>query len=470
MKRRVLSSLLAVCLAFMSGCSDKQSSSDGSVSSSAAESSSVSDTSSAAQTTTTASTTSETVTTTSSAEIKYDYVHGTDGYYNLADELKYFKMPMQQEGTCWLYAGRASMATAYEKQTGKELKMEIADMLEAIYGDNKPEGILIKKSVDMADLGGYQEFVTERLSRGFKDGITLDSSVVIDPTDRDAIKNAVKTRGGVTVGIDDENSEKDIVGTYPTLIYKEAKEYDHAVTVLGWDDHFPKEYFKEPASQDGAWIVYNSNLGSQYHYISYDSPFEFAVSHTVSDKYSDVLSYDAGNMLNSYIRTGDSTKTANVFHKKGRLAAVGTFNDFDRQDIKIEIMSADFKTVLYSQDTSLDYHGYHTVELTKPVEVEDYAVVITYSKGAPVEGESFDTVVGNFKTAIEKGQSFVFVGDKWKDMTDNDIKTAVKTDRGKSDILGEHSAWRVFMKDDEIKAMLKTDFEPGNCCIKALYG
>ena len=39
--------------------------------------------------------------------------------------------------------------------------------------------------------------VTGTLSRGYKNGLTLDSSVVIDPTDHEAIKNAVKTRGGI---------------------------------------------------------------------------------------------------------------------------------------------------------------------------------------------------------------------------------------------------------------------------------
>ena len=91
------------------------------------------------------------------------------------------------------------------------------------------------------------------------------------------------------------------------------------------------------------------------------------------------IRYDAGNEMDRYIKTGDSAKTANVFHKKGKLAAVGTFSDFDKQNIKIEIMSADFKNVLYTQDAKLDYKGYHTVELTKPVDVENFAVVITYT-------------------------------------------------------------------------------------------
>ena len=457
MKKRILSALTALCFAAsMTACAGSSSQTDTSAASSSSASSSSAESSSAADSS-------------SEAAPKYDYVHGTDGYYNLTDELKNFKRPVQQTGTCWLYAARASMQTSYEKQTGKELKMEISDMLDAVYGEGKQEGIFVKNGISKSDLGGYQQFVTDRLSRECKEGITLSGSMMIAPTDREAIKNAVRTRGGVTVGIDSRNCEVGMFGTYPTLIYKQAKIYDHAVTVIGWDDHFPKEYFKTPAEQDGAWIVYNSNLGGTYQYISYSSPLEYAISHTVSDKYSQVQSYDAGNVMGSYIKTGDSTKTANVFHKKGKLAAVGTFNNFDKQDIKIEIMSADFKNVLYTQNASLGYQGYQTVELTKPVDVENYAVVITYSKGAPVEGETIGFAVASYKTSIEKGQSFVFADGKWKDMTDSDINKVIKTDKVRSFIDGDCGAWKKILTSSDIEAIKNPDFAPGNACIKALY-
>ncbi len=78
--------------------------------------------------------------------------------------------------------------------------------------------------------------------------------------------------------------------------------------------------------------------------------------------------------------------------------------------------------------------------IRSPVDAEDFAVVITYEKCAPVEGESFYTGLVSYKTSIEKGQSFVFVDSSWKDMSDSDMEN-----------------------------LLKTDFEPGNCCIKALF-
>ena len=433
-KKQLSAFLLALSLAVMNGCGDSSagdklsSAADPSASSSQAESSSAADSSSSA------------ADSSSQAAVVYDYEHGTDGYYNLMDELKLFEMKTQQAGTCWLYAGRASMQTSYEKQTGKELKMEIYDMLDTIYGAGKQEGFFVKSGVDKGELGGWQWMITDTISRGYKDGITLEGSVIIDPADREAIKNAIKTRGGIAAEVCDKNVGRKYFGKYLTVNYAESDSYDHDLTLIGWDDHFPKDYFADPAKQDGAWIAYNSNIGSHFYYISYDSPFGYTISHTVSDKYSQVLSYDAGNEMDRYVKTGDSTKVANVFHNAGKLAAVGTFNDFDKQSIKIEIMSADFKNVLYTQDAVLDYHGCHTVELTKPVEVSDFAVVVTYEKGAPVEGESIENGEGMYKTVSEKGQSFVFAGGTWKDLSDADAKT-----------------------------VLKTDFAPGNACIKALF-
>ncbi len=463
MKKQVIGALLLAGMLLLNGCgsSSQTDSSSAASPSSAAESSSAADSSSAAE--------SSKADISSEPAPKYDYVHGADGYYNMFDELKNVQLKIQQAGTCWLYAARASMQTAYEKATGKTFEIEINDMLEAVYGDGKQEGLILSSAINKADIGGYQQFVTDRLSRESKNGITLDSTQIIDPTDREAIKNAVRTRGGVTIGIDSQNCQAAMFGNYPTANYKQAKVYDHVVTIVGYDDHFPKEYFSVPAEQDGAWIVYNSNLGEKFQYISYCSPLEYAISHTVSDKYSEVLSYDAGNTMNSFVTTGGSTKVANVFHKKGKLAAVGTFNNFDKQDIKIEIMSADFMNVLHTQDATLDYYGYQTIELTKPVDVEDFAVVITYSKGASVEGETISTPAFSYKTSVEKGQSFVFADGKWKDMSDSDIKTAVKTDRVQYALNSDTGAWKNYLTDGDIQQMTKTDFAPNNCCIKALY-
>ena len=452
MKKLLITSISFISLVAMSGCSDNNTSFEKLPASTEA-------------TTTDEATTKE--------KKVYDYVHGEDGYYNIADEMTKFEMKSQQYGTCWLYAAAASMETSYFKKNGSYISLDPLHLLDITYLNDKDEGLFVKDGIDEKNVGGSQWTVTERLSRGFDD-LVLDSSVILDVNDREAIKENIRKRGGVAIGIlDNDDSKKGWFGSYRTINYKKKEYFDHDVTIIGYDDNFPKEYFKEPAYEDGAWITYNSNLGSAcYYYISYSAPLEYALSHSVTDKYNEVLSYDAGdeqtfislytsyaetldfdlsNLQDRYVKTGDRTKTANVFHKAGKLAAIGTYNDFDEQNIKIEIYDAGIQNLLYSQDAKLDYQGYHTIDLDTPIDVTDYAVVITYAKGAPVEGESMDfgkidqkiaALTGEleYKTVSEKGQSFVFIENSWKDMTDSDIKD-----------------------------VLKIDFEPNNCCIKAIY-
>jgi len=410
-------------------------------------------------------TTAEAETTTSAPK---DYVHVEDGYFNLIEEYPEIKLKEQIGGTCWVFSAANCMETAYAVKNSSYITIDPMELLDRIYINEKKEGFFLNEGEAARDIGGWQWMVTETLSNGFGD-LTLDSSVILDKDDREAINENLHTRGSVSIGVNDTNDKyHGFHGNYFTLNYSD-KNFDHAITIVGYDDHFPKEYFNIPAASDGAWITYNSQCKSRYEYLSYCAPIDYAIAHSLTDEYSEVIGYDAGNEDDRFIKTGDSTKVANVFHKAGKLTAVGTYNDFDEQDIKIEVYDSSFTNLMYSQDAVLDYHGYHTIKLDTPVDVTDCAVAITYSKGAPVEGETIETFMGSYETSIEKGQSFVLVDGKWKDMADSDIKTVLETDIGQPLQLSENGELKNYLTDSEIEAMSNSDFEPGNCCIKALY-
>ncbi len=393
--------------------------------------------------TTTAESTTETDTEpTTEKETEYipeDYVHGSEGYYNIADEYPDLKMRPQDAENCWVFAAGASMETAYFKKNNATVSIEPSELADLVYSDEKEEGFFIANGKSPSDIGGWQWMVTETLSNGFGE-YTLDSSVILDPDDCEAIKENIKNRGAVIVGSLDNDLKQNTYYGYYTMNDTSGDIFDHDITIIGWDDHFPKQYFREKASVDGAWICYNSASPSKgFYYVSYCTPFDNAISQSVTDKYTEVLSYDAGNEQDKRIATGSETTTANVFHKRGKLAAVGTYNDFDNQKIKIEIYDSTFTNLLYSQKNELKYHGYHTIELDTPIEVSDYAVAVTYSDGAPVEGETIDYGILNYVTKSESGQSFVKL-DTWYDLCESDISEK-----------------------------LNIDYKPGNCCIKALY-
>ncbi len=434
----VLSGMLALSACAAGDTAQTQQTAD-TAAATAAQQETTSETSSETTSETAAETTADTAETTTERP-SGDYVHGEDGYFNLADEIPEFQMRMQDGGTCWLYAACASMETAYYKQNGRYMSLDPLELLDIIYINEKQDGFIPIKTTIAKEYGGWQWMVTETLTRGFG-GLVIDSSVILDSTDRKAIQENIRSRGAVAVGIPDSEMKRlGVFGPYTTWNHPDADFFDHDVTIIGWDDHFPKEYFNTPADEDGAWITYNSNFSAtKFYYISYSTPLEYAISHSVTDRYGEVLSYDAGNEQDRYITTQDSTKTANVFHKEGRLTAVGTYNDFDTQDITIEIYDSTFTDLLYSQENTLGYHGYHTIDLDTPADVTDYAIAVTYSKGAPVEGETIDYDMVDYTTFSESGESFVYIDGEWKDMHDSDIRST-----------------------------LGIDYEPNNCCIKAL--
>ena len=85
---------------------------------------------------------------------------------------------------------------------------------------------------------------------------------------------------------------------------------------------------------------------------------------------------------------------------------------------------SDLEECLYSQECHADRIGYYAFELEEPVEVDEYAIAVTYPNGAPVEGESMklDTAL-NVNVTSENGQSYILVDDKWLDMSEDATRT-----------------------------------------------
>ena len=72
----------------------------------------------------------------------------------------------------------------------------------------KEEGFFPKEGFSGKNIGGWQWMVTDTLSNGFGE-LTIDSSVIHDIDDREAIKENLRTRGGVSIGVNDtENKYK----------------------------------------------------------------------------------------------------------------------------------------------------------------------------------------------------------------------------------------------------------------------
>ncbi len=233
---------------------------------------------------------------------------------------------------------------------------------------------------------------------------------------------------------------------------------NHAVTIVGWDDNFPKENFpneQKPAG-DGAWLIRNNWLSggtyansqrySGYFWMSYynvtQSEKGYSFVFEPADNYDNNYQYD-GSM---YTYVGYSTpKGANVFtaHASGAdngesLKAASFYTDATNFNYTIEVYTDLPDTVTDPTNGTLassvsgfkEQAGYHTIPLnsTVPLRPDDrFSIVVTLSKegATPSLGTEIASTSNwyDIDANIEEGQSFFKPsGDSaWKDLRDYSI-------------------------------------------------
>lgn len=365
---------------------------------------------------------------------------GKDDYYSIIEDDCPLDVKTQKSGTCWTCAVTSSMEGNYYKEHQEKISFDATDLCLKIYDDNKPEGWFVYR--DKLEYGGWDWLACEYLSNGYE-GYYLKDAWRYDENSLDELKAGIKEHGPISVAVCDNTNYKRSYDGYFTMNDDDPDHLDHAVIIIGWDDHFPKDYFRVPAQNDGAWICQNSKSkgwgNDGIYYVSYESLIEENVIFSVTNEYSDVAYYDCGN--EKQISTGDSCSVASVFNKKGMLAAIGTYTNSDYQKYIIEIYEGNFGELICSFEGVSDIKGYHVTDLPEPMQVEDYTVVIRFVGEAPVEGETYniDDMV-EYVASSSENQSYVLLDDKWVDMASADIKEK-----------------------------LDIDFSPNNACIKALY-
>ena len=241
---------------------------------------------------------------------------------------------------------------------------------------------------------------------------------------------------------------------------------NHSVTIVGWDDTFSRENFKEEfrPSGDGAWIVKNSygeEWGEEgYFYLSYEDSavnsgntsknrarayvfdFEPADNYDYNYQYDGSAgAYNATNSTSTLTKIDSKESIANVFSVKKKenvrceqLQAV-SFALFDTA-VSYSIQIYKNLTDIYNPTSgikqlsvpvtgSTSYAGYYTIPLPVSVPLEEgdtFSVVITLEKESGGQVEFFiDKSYQNgswvaFTNEVEAGQSFRSQKGIWEDM------------------------------------------------------
>ena len=202
---------------------------------------------------------------------------------------------------------------------------------------------------------------------------------------------------------------------------------NHDVSIVGWDDNFPKEKFLTPPPGNGAWIVKNSwgsGWGDNgYLYVSYYDqsllpyvPGSIGTSATAiifenTVPYNKNYQYDIV-WAGSFVPSNGTISYMNVFEAldDDLIAAVGTY--FNRSDVnyKVEIYVND--ELRLTQEGVSPFVGYHTIKLDEyiPIKKGDVFKAVMTSDAMP--GVDFTETRLHYSRNIS---FFSYDGENWID-------------------------------------------------------
>lgn len=263
-----------------------------------------------------------------------------------------------------------------------------------------------------------------------------------DASDNKKIKEAVKKYGAVytTMYYDPDNQYYD--PAHYSYYNPSVEEGGHAVTIVGWQDAFDKNNFREIPPGNGAFIVRNSwgpHWGeSGYFYVSYYDPYFAASGLNAAFKklesasnYKEIYEYDPSGCTTCLgYPPSNEAWFANIFKARSNtpLKAVSfyAFGVTSRYKIYIytDVDGSNPRsgTLVRKKSGRLTSMGYYTIRFKKvPLEPEErFSVVVKLETSGWEYPVAVETPINGYTKNLKagKGQSFIsHYGDEWLDLT-----------------------------------------------------
>ena len=263
----------------------------------------------------------------------------------------------------------------------------------------------------------------------------------------DQVKEMIEQNGAVGAMYYDRESAWGVYGDDSYTYYDTNRAGSgHAIMIVGWDDNFSKDNFKDgnKPAHDGAWLVRNSwGDYRDYFWMSYDTvsllDTAWAFDFTGADNYDNNYQLDGG--IGTY-KVSNYTTVANVF-------TVGEKDGVTSESLKAVSLSmtreanVGYKIEIYTDLSDINdptsgtlqesattegesaYAGYYTIPLNDEVKLipgSSFSVVVTLDKAA-LDHESAhsvangDNVIWDCHVNRDNSRSFYKYAGKFRNIT-----------------------------------------------------
>ena len=325
-------------------------------------------------------------------------------------------------GACWTFGMTGALESAILKAAGitsdfSENNMKDSMYRYSIYGStNLVEGgnsvyaisylvswlgALIYDADIYDEMGKISPIITTLNDVHVQDAIFVPNNEIPNGT---KLKEAIIKYGSLAVSYYGQSTYDESNPYYNETTYAQYVDKplgaNHAVSIIGWDDNFPKENFIIPPPGDGAWIVKNSwgpGWGDNgYLYVSYYDQtllkydpaqpsscaatviFENTVPYNKNYQYAII---GGGNFMSGE----NNVSYMNVFEAldDDLIAGVGTYFNQEGVNYTVEIYVND--ELKLTQKGVSPFFGYHTIKLDDyvPIKKGDVFKAIITSNAMP---------------------------------------------------------------------------------------
>lgn len=371
-----------------------------------------------------------------SLPIKYDYRENgrSTGIYSQG---KY--------GTCWAFASLSALETSLTPLQKYRFSVEHM-VLNNSAGTNMYSGG--DYSMSTAYLAAWQGPVLEEddvygdcvSDNNLKAVKHVQEIQTIEAKDYEKIKEMVYKYGGVQSSLYTNMVENNRYSKYynsktGAYCYIGAKRANHDVVIIGWDDTYSKENFKEKPENDGAFICQNS-WGSSFgdngvFYVSYyDS--NIGVHNLVytrvdeADNYDNIYQTDLCGMIGHMGYDQENGYFANVYtaRENERLKAVSFYATGKNTTYQIYVVN-DFENVEDLTNKKVNVAsgrlvngGYYTIDINNYVRLnkgERYAVIVYVSTPGALKPIAVEYKTKKNNVEINDGEGYVsWSGRMWE--------------------------------------------------------